>query len=200
MLNNLRNEHSTNNDILLLHDFTESYSDLTKKILLSFISINKHCDFSYILKCDDDSFVVLDVIVKYLQQRASKKSLYWGKMIKSPKVIKEGKFAETRWVMGEIYPNYAIGAGYILSSDLVRLIVQNAENLMLYHNEDVSVSVWISPYDVERQLDYRVCENKRFMFFKCSKYATILHPIKSADDFYSLQKLYDERKTTCYLH
>ena len=197
LIKNLLNEKATHGDVLLLHDFIESYFNLTKKVLKSFININEHYNFSYALKCDDDSFVVLDVIVKELQQRISKKSYYWGKMINEARVFKEGKFAETEWLLGEKYLPYAIGTGYILSGDLVKNIARNAEDLMLYHNEDVSVSVWISPYNVERWHDDRVCENKRFMYFFCSKITVVLHPVKSAKDFYSLQKLYVKKKPIC---
>ncbi len=190
VLRELNEEQSINNDLLFLDEFEESYSNLTLKVLESFIAIHKHYSFSYILKCDDDSFVVLDIIVKELYRRNSSKSYYWGKMIEGAKVFKVGKFAETKWNLGKKYIPYAIGGGYILSGNLIDIVVRNSDDVMLYRNEDVAVSVWISPYNVERQNDTRVCENKRHMFNLCKKNAVIIHPVHSPEDMTSFQTLY----------
>ncbi len=190
VLSELNEEQSMNNDLLFLDEFEESYSNLTLKVLKSFKVIHKHYSFSYLLKCDDDSFVVLDIVVNELNLRNSKRSYYWGKMIEGAKVFKVGKFAETEWNLGKKYIPYAIGAGYILSGNLIDLIVRNSNDVMLYHNEDVAVSVWISPYNVERQNDTRVCENKRYMFHHCKRNAVIVHPVQSPEDMTSLQTLY----------
>ncbi len=190
VLSELNEEQSRNNDLLFLDEFEESYSNLTLKVLKSFKVIHKHYSFSYLLKCDDDSFVVLDIVVNELNLRNSKRSYYWGKMIEGAKVFKVGKFAETEWNLGKKYIPYAIGAGYILSGNLIDLIVRNSDDVMLYHNEDVAVSVWISPYNVQRQNDTGVCENKRYMFHHCKRNAVIVHPVQSAEDMTSLQTLY----------
>ena len=43
------------------------------------------------------------------------------------------------------YLPYALGGGYVLSSDLVSFIASNSARLQLYGSEDVSVGVWLAP-------------------------------------------------------
>ncbi len=71
-------------------------------------------------------------------------TLTTGKMFEGSHVRTTGKFAEKKWFLASTYIPYALGAAYILSGDLVKKIAQNSLSLMQYHNEDVSVSVWIS--------------------------------------------------------
>ena len=195
-LDDIVHEQDTFGDLLLIHNVVESYSNLTWKVLETFVESNKHYKFSYVLKCDDDTFLALDMIVEELRQRTSKKSYYWGKMFKQSRVRTTGKFAEKEWFLCDSYPPYALGAAYIISGDLVRIIALNYHKLVKYHNEDVSVSVWISPYDVERRHDERVCEVKPFTYYSCRKTAIVLHPV-SANDIMLLQKAYDRNRKKC---
>jgi len=193
----LNKEQRKYGDILMLEDSKESYSGLSNKVLKSFIKIDTKYKYSYVLKCDDDSFVLLDFIVETLIHWKTDKNYYWGKMIEDAEVFTDGKFAEKRWSLGKNYIPYAIGAGYVLSGNLVGLIVRNSKNLMLYHNEDVSVSMWIAPYEVERQHSHNVCENKPWMYYKCARAAVVLHPVKTSQDMVQLQQLYERRKSRC---
>ena len=196
-MRNLINEQQKYGDLLILEDLEESYSNLSNKVLSSFVRIDAQYRYSYVLKCDDDSFVVLEWIVKTLKGRKSDQNYYWGKMIEDAQVFTDGKFAEKHWSLGKKYIPYAIGAGYVVSGNLVRLIARNSGSVMPYHNEDVSVSVWITPYDVQRQHSDGVCENKRFMYYKCAREAVVLHPVKSSQDMVQLQQLYSKRKARC---
>ncbi len=192
LITQLNSEQELFSDLLLLHNHSESYSNLSGKVLASFIQINMEYPFMYLLKCDDDTFVVVDILVQELKLKSSRKSYYWGKILNRQKVLTSGKFAEKQWFLTEMYLPYAIGAGYILSGDLVRCISLVSNHLMLYHNEDVSVSVWISPYNVERVNDNRVCENMPGIYYQCRKSAIILHPI-SAQEMISLQRAYTNK-------
>lgn len=63
----LANEQKRNKDILVLDNIEDSYKNLSLKVLntLSWISKNLK-EMKYVIKCDDDSFVRIDIIVKDL--------------------------------------------------------------------------------------------------------------------------------------
>lgn len=155
----LSDEQSKHNDLLILtiHD---SYSKLTEKVLKSFVWINEQItyglDFNYLLKCDDDSFVRIQLLneeLKELNRKIEKKEyvtendiqnihiqknvgeveknveLYWGYFRGSAKVKKGGKWKEENWILCDNYLPYAQGGGYILSKKLIQFIARNAEEL-----------------------------------------------------------------------
>ena len=151
----LTSEQLAFNDLLLLPDLQESYFNLTRKVLYSFVNLERNFDFSYLMKCDDDTFVVLVTILRELSERRSKRSLYWGFFDGRAHVKKAGKWAEKEWFLCDRYLPYALGGGYVLSHDLVRRINLAADGLQMYNSEDVSVGVWLSPYEAERKHDVR---------------------------------------------
>ena len=152
----INTEQHTFNDLLLLPNLQESYSNLTLKVLYSFITLDQNYDFSYLMKCDDDTFIILRTILRELLERHSqKKSYYWGFFDGRAHVKKQGKWSEKDWFLCDRYLPYALGGGYILSHDLVSRISSAADGLQLYNSEDVSVGVWLSPYEAERRHDVR---------------------------------------------
>ena len=154
-LDTLDSEQLAFNDLLLLPNLKESYSNLTRKVLYSFMALDQSYDFSYLMKCDDDTFVVLQSILEELSHRTSERSFYWGFFDGRAHVKKQGKWSEKEWFLCDRYLPYALGGGYVLSHDLVSRISSAADGLQLYNSEDVSVGVWLSPFDAERRHDVR---------------------------------------------
>ena len=148
-------ENKEHNDLLLLNDLVDSFANLTRKVLSSFVWTAENVQFSYLLKCDDDTFVVLKTLLNDLKQRTSTKPYYWGFFDGRASVKRAGKYRESNWFLCDKYIPYALGGGYVLSSGLVKLIALNSAHLMLYVNEDVSVGSWLAPYDIERNHDVR---------------------------------------------
>lgn len=72
-LTNLRSESDRSNDLLLLEDVEEGYKNLTRKLLhaLKWLGENMK-SLKYLIKCDDDSFVRVDLIVRDLKTYAPK--------------------------------------------------------------------------------------------------------------------------------
>jgi len=190
----LQSENDMNGDLLLLNNLHDSYYNLTRKVLESVVAIDKLYQFSYLLKCDDDSFVVMDSIVRELELRASKRSFYWGFFDGRAHVKRQGKWKESSWFLSDRYLPYALGGGYILSQDLVRRIAANSAGLALYHNEDVSVGVWLSPYSAERRHDVRF--NTEFVSRGCRNVYLVSHK-QSVNDMVSKQHLLDETGKQC---
>lgn len=69
-LSKLKNENHLNNDLLLL-DFEDSYKKLASKVILSMTWFHANLKgLKYVVKCDDDSFVRIDLIVRDLEYHA----------------------------------------------------------------------------------------------------------------------------------
>ncbi|XP_071451291.1 beta-1,3-galactosyltransferase 6-like [Hetaerina americana] len=151
-------EYENNKDLVLLSE-TDTYERLTTKILLSFMWLSKIAEFSFMLKCDDDSYVRIPFLVKELKDMVRvnpRKGLYWGFFDGRAHVRRGGKWADRKWVICDRYLPYALGGGYVLSRELVNILADRASSLELYSNEDVAVGAWLSTIrDLERRHDPR---------------------------------------------
>lgn len=193
-IDSLNEEQNTNNDILLLPNLQESYTNLTRKVLYSFIHLVEHYTFSYLLKCDDDSFVLLDKFVEELTERDTQRSFYWGFFDGRAHVHNKGKWTEADWFLCDRYLPYALGGGYVLSRDLVQRIATASDGLELYNSEDVSVGVWLSPYKAERRHDVRF--NTEFVSRGCRNVHIVSHK-QSIEDMRSKYKMLKTKGVQC---
>lgn len=67
----LDSENNRSNDLLLLDSFEDSYKNLAVKMLHSLKWLNNNLKrLKYLIKCDDDSFVRADLIIKDLEAYA----------------------------------------------------------------------------------------------------------------------------------
>lgn len=193
-LREVKAEQEVNQDLLLLPNLKESYSNLTRKVLTSFIALDSQFNFSYLLKCDDDTFVMLDTVTTELAQRTSRRSFYWGFFDGRAHVKRQGKWADKTWFLCDRYLPYALGGGYVLSHDLVGRIVKNSDGLVFYNSEDVSVGVWLSPYDAERRHDIRF--NTEFVSRGCRNLYIVSHK-QSIEDMLTKQKTLRSKGVQC---
>lgn len=155
MILKLKNEQIKYNDIFLF-SVRDSYESLTKKVLSALVWFDKEFNFSYLLKCDDDSFVNVPLLVKELRNKLRNiKHLYWGFFDGRANVKRVGKWKEKEWILCDKYLPYALGGGYVLSQSLVHYIARNEKMLSLYNSEDVSLGVWLSPLNITRKHDTR---------------------------------------------
>ena len=169
----LAGENSTHNDLIIFDNFKENKSVLTNKTLKIMQWAYENVDFTYLLKCDDDTYVFIKRMLHELRKRPTTKRLYYGVINTKGRPQKEGDpWPDLGWDISETYLPYALGGGYILSADLVSLIVEDMEFLRWHPNEDTAVGSWLAPYDYERRRDKMIC----IMFFnkkrskKCPEY------------------------------
>ncbi|XP_022090258.1 beta-1,3-galactosyltransferase 6-like [Acanthaster planci] len=147
-------EQARHKDLLFLPSLKDSFGSLTNKLIQMLTWLDQNVDFQYMLKADDDTYVRLDAMVKELKSK-NKEKLYWGFFDGRAHAHRTGRYAETDWVLCDRYLPYAMGGGYVLSSDLVSFIANNAPYLKRYHAEDVSVGSWLAAVDVKREHDPR---------------------------------------------
>lgn len=187
-------EEAAHGDLLLLPNLQESYANLTRKVLTSIVALDARFEFSYLLKCDDDTFLVLETVVKELSQRSDKRSLYWGFFDGRAHVKRGGKWVEKDWFLCDRYLPYALGGGYVLSHDLVRRVIANSDGLSFYNSEDVSMGVWLSAFDAERKHDVRF--NTEFVSRGCRNSYIVSHK-QSTSDMLSKHQLLRDRGIQC---
>ena len=192
-LEDLIDEENKEFNDMLLFDFKDSYSKLTDKVLLTFDWLSKHYSFSYMLKCDDDTFVKLNEFYKALHLQPSSK-LYWGFFDGRSRVKKTGKWKELSWNICDLYLPYAVGGGYVLSEDLVEYISNNKDTLRKFKSEDISVGLWLAPLDVNRVHDVRF--DTEWASRGCSNEYLITHK-QNALHMYHKDKLLDDIGMMC---
>ncbi|KAL6639671.1 hypothetical protein ACP70R_023401 [Stipagrostis hirtigluma subsp. patula] len=111
----------------------------------------------YIMKCDDDTFVRLDSIVTEIKKVPSGRSLYIGNINFLHGPLRQGKWVVTyeEWPE-EVYPAYANGPGYVISSEIAGYIVSEFTNqkLRLFKMEDVSMGLWVEQFNRTRPVEY----------------------------------------------
>ncbi|KAJ7953721.1 Hydroxyproline O-galactosyltransferase [Quillaja saponaria] len=148
------------------------YMDNYDLVVLKTIAICEYgvrtIDARYIMKCDDDTFVRVDSIIKEIRNLQKGKSLYVGNMNYHHRPLRHGKWAVTyeEW-MEEEYPTYANGPGYVISSDIAQFIVFEFEKrrLRLFKMEDVSMGMWVEQFNDSRPVEYM--HSLKFCQFGC---------------------------------
>ena len=70
----------------------------------------------------------------------------------------------------------------------------NSDGLTLYNSEDVSVGVWLSPYDTERRHDVRF--NTEFVSRGCRNQYIVSHK-QSAEDMFAKHRTLEHKGVQC---
>lgn len=180
--NDLIAEKNKYQDLVLIEDLLDSYKNLTRKTLYTFIWAAYNMRFLYLFKCDDDTYPHLGRMLYELHSRGSIHRLYWGFFLQNAPVRRTGKWRDKEWSLGKHYVKFAIGGGYVISSDLIDLLVNNALYLQLFTNEDVAVGLWLASFDIERRHDVRFC--RFFHAQACSKDSVLALGVSNDDILY----------------
>ncbi|GAB0098828.1 Hexosyltransferase [Sergentomyia squamirostris] len=195
----LREEHEKYKDLLILENIADSYSNLTRKLLQSLNQLNQEFTFDYLLKCDDDTFVDLPILLQDLQtydkhiKIAYGKAenphptprLYWGYFNGKAHIRTSGQWQEKKYDLCDKYLPYALGGGYILSGSIVQELAGSHEKLKTFQSEDISMGTWLAPFrDIHRRHDVRF--DTAFMPRKCQSHHIVLHK-RSIEDMRHFQ-------------
>lgn len=182
----LKKERAKSNDLLFLEKITESYGNLTLKLIQGLTAISGIQSFKYLMKTDDDTYVKLDFLIQDLYEydehvkrrkfsaNEPKPDLYWGYFNGRATIKTKGDWRETNFKLCDHYLPYALGGGYVISNNLVNYIAKNRNELSRYTSEDVSMGVWLSPLrNVYKKHDVRF--DTAYMPRKCQNYHLVLH-------------------------
>lgn len=158
VMGRLQNESDTHKDLVIMENVKEYHKTSTNKTLSMMVWAHNNVDFKYLMKSELATFIHVRNMVNVLRQRPTTKGLYYGKMqYKVSPIRKESERQDKTWDLAATYLPYALGRGYILSSDLVRLMVLRRNYLAYHPNEDTAVASWIVAYHYERRDDELFC-------------------------------------------
>lgn len=188
VLSELDAEQKVYSDLLLLDDLKDSYFNLTLKLVKSMQKLERTSPkFKYLLKCDDDTYVKLNLMsealihydtkLKDMKKKLAtndKLQLYWGYFSGRSSIKTTGKWQEKDFNLCDHYLPYALGGGYVLSKGLVSYIAANGDSLNLYKSEDISVGTWLSPFrHIHRRHDVRF--DTAYIPRDCKAHHFVLH-------------------------
>lgn len=135
-------EAQQHNDVVI-GDFLDTYRNLTYKTLLTLEWPDNHCqNAQYIMKTDEDCYINVISIIKWIkshQELDKVKPLYLGRIHwdNTPSRENSSKFFVTKEeFMGDIYPPYAAGGGYVFTASLVPKLLQASKSLAVFPMED----------------------------------------------------------------
>ena len=183
-------------DLELLHGFVDSYAMLTTKLLLGIeLAYREFGKYRFMLKVDGDTFVRLDKLLDVLEHvaEADKPRLYMGEEMRGAFPHQPGKvWDDTEWDLQSTYPPYFLGGGYIVSGPLLWAIAANRDIVSIYRNEDATMGLWLSSFNVSRKIDTRIDamssqDKSRPRPPRCKEDDLIEHRV-SAEDIYGRDK------------
>ena len=164
-IHTLNNEQQVYNDLVLFDYLVDTYYHLTSKVQLSVLWAVYNEQFDYLVKTDDDVAVDVHNMAAGLIKLGCPGNLYWGRSIhKEPDT--EGKWKETSWTLCSSYLPYCAGLGYMLGRQVVEAIALYGRYLRRFNFEDISMSLWVAPYNLTR-----VSSREQFHFhnYECDK-------------------------------
>ena len=115
-------------------EFRESFSNLTLKVVLGLKWVTQNCAHaSFIYKGDDDMFVNFPNIINHVKKEISggkgKRKYFMGSVLyRSVRITRKDSkyFVNDKHYSGKYFPPYCSGGGYVLSSDIVPLMYEEA--------------------------------------------------------------------------
>ena len=124
-------------------DYYENYWNQSLKMQMAIEWAARYCNFSFLLKADDDVLVNTKDLIKFLQRRSTpKRGLYMGKLHRSDKVPRTGKWSVPyEEYSGTHYPDFCTGAGIVMSYDVIECLVPLFDVIKPYRMDDVYVGM-----------------------------------------------------------
>lgn len=139
----IKSESKLYRDIILL-PIDESYYLLAFKVLAIMNWARNNClKIKFLIKSDDDMFINLPSLYKFLESKEAAADTIYGKVEKLTRPIRDWY---SRWYMSstdyphEFYPDFASGQIYILTADLLPKLLKAASQVKPIYLEDV----WIT--------------------------------------------------------
>ncbi|KAJ8318415.1 hypothetical protein KUTeg_003506 [Tegillarca granosa] len=142
-LTELINEESTQHGDLIEGNFTDSYYNLTLKVLLGLKWVTLFCnDATFVVKADEDTFVNLPKLIKVLQQKpVGPRGKIFGCFHWRHPVLRSGKWKlDPSLYPFSRYPNYVSGGSYFISINLVSRLFKASEYFPYIFVEDAFIT------------------------------------------------------------
>lgn len=148
--NKLRRESTIYNDIVQ-ENFVDSYRNLSLKSVAVLKWVKDYCrNADFVFKVDDDIFVNIPNLVKYLDKYKKKvkdfnmsEKYIVGHLFVGARPIQDKKskwYTPKEWFSEEIYPDYVSGTSYIVSKDAVKELYDASLYIKPFWLEDIYIT------------------------------------------------------------
>lgn len=125
---------------LLQANFVDCYKNLTIKTMMMLEWLDAHCSsVPYAMKIDSDMFLVVPNLIKMLAN-TPRTNYLTGLVATQGQVLRN---PNSKWYVPQdvfprpFYPRYALGLGYVWSSDLSKKILEASKHVKAIYIEDV---------------------------------------------------------------
>ncbi|CAL1284286.1 unnamed protein product [Larinioides sclopetarius] len=197
----LKSENEAYNDILLGY-YLDTYRNLTLKVVHGLKWASSHCQPSYTMKTDDDCFVNVPLLLRFLwKQNPIETNLYAGHVRWSSPVVRN---PNSKWYVSESdfqgsrFVPYVNGAGYVLSLDVLKKFVKFSGFVKLFPNEDAFVGTVLNMAGIRPTYSARFVAHSAAWQMCNFLYLFVVHHVKPARQF-EFQKLADKAWEECSL-
>lgn len=128
---------------LIRADYYDHYWNQTLKIQMGFEWAARYCNFSFLLKMDDDAFVDTKALISVLNEPYTpRERLYLGRVYRNDVVHRVGKWKVSFEEYNHThFPDFCPGFGFVLSSDVVHLFVDLFNIVPKFRLDDVYVGI-----------------------------------------------------------
>ena len=144
---------------LVRADYFEHYWNQTLKIQMGFEWAARYCNFSYLLKADDDVFVNPKGLIALLNDpNMPQAKLYMGHCYTNMQPHRKGKWKVSYEEYNKTdYPDFCPGFGIVLSTDVVHLFVDLFEVVPTFRLDDVYIAMLAEKAGIKPVSNARFC-------------------------------------------
>ena len=143
--NEITQQLKLENDVVLV-EMVDVYRNLATKLKLAYKWVYDNINPLplYILKVDEDTFVRVGSLERWLSKRDPKVSNTYNIVAANfagGSVVRSGKWAETKYKKS-YYPPFPSGSGHLINLKLLKMIVNNFDKFVSYQGEDTSLGIF----------------------------------------------------------
>lgn len=145
---------------MIIVDVIDVYRNLASKLHAAYYWVLEHTDAQYILKTDDDTFVRVGLLHKWLQSRSTLPyEMIAADFEKNSKVNRQGKWAELSF-SENVYPLFPSGSGHVVNRAVLEYMHAHDTTWKSYQGEDTSMGIWIE--NVKKYIEITLTSSSKF--------------------------------------
>jgi hypothetical protein len=196
----MTDENKLYGDLISGH-FLDSYDNLTLKTVSLLEWVDNYCNnVKFILKTDDDMFINIPKLLKFIEKHANDKRTIFGRLAVKWKPIrnKNSKYyvSPSQYQPG-ILPDFTTGPAYLMTGDVVHDLYIVALSTTYLKLEDVFTTGIVAQDIKIKRTHVNEFYNRRITLNACNIQKGIsVHMVKFDEQFDLWKKLLDG-KTTC---
>lgn len=191
----LRKEQNMYND-MIRGRFVDSYSNLTLKTISTLEWVDSYCSkVKYLLKTDDDMFINVPRLLAFVNKHSRDRNIIFGRLARKWKPIRNRKskyYVSQAQFQQTVFPDFTTGPAYLLSSDTVRRLYNDALDHTYLKLEDVFITGIVAHQLAIKRSHANEFLNKRIQYTPCNIQRGIsIHMVKYSEQFDLWKKLLD---------